>query len=529
MRSFHLPGRSPVFASNGMVATSHPLAASEALSVLKEGGNAADAAIAGAVLLGVCEPQMAGIGGDCFALVKPAGENAEIVALNGSGRAPQAIDPDKLRSDGLTKIDQDHPAAITVPGAVDAFCDLNERFGKLGLDSVLAPAIKYFEEGVPVAPRVATDFGAATDGLPAPAKQFYSNSGHAFRAGENLRLPDQAEVLKRISRDGRDAFYKGEVADDMLAALSAIAGVHTPQDFDSTKATWSAPVSGPYGTRQLIEHPPNGQGAVAILLAGILNEFDIASLDPNGARRLHLEAEATKLAYGARDRFLADVDHMDQLEHLLEPATAKRLAGLIDPKRSMAAPRKLTEDVHRDTVLITVVDRDGMAVSLIYSIFATFGSGIASPKFGVLFHNRGCGFNLTPGHPNELGPGKRPMHTIIPGMTSTDGKVDMTFGVMGGQYQATGHAHLLSNIMDFGMDLQEAIDAPRTFADIQTGKLQVEDGISETTCAGLMQLGHDLVRPVVGIGGAQAIAMDHARGVLTGASDPRKDGIAIGY
>jgi gamma-glutamyltranspeptidase/glutathione hydrolase len=242
-----------------------------------------------------------------------------------------------------------------------------------------------------------------------------------------------------------------------------------------------------------------------------------------------MEAEATKLAYDARNRFLADPDHMTRLEHMLDPATAKELAARIDPNRAMEAPAPLTEQVHRDTVLITVVDRDGMAVSLIYSIFASFGSGIASPDFGILFHNRGCGFNLLPNHPNEAGPGKRPMHTIIPAMRATDGNVDMAFGVMGGQYQATGHAHVMSNMADFGMDPQEAIDAPRAFADPISGLLRVEQSLSEATLSTLEDLGHKLDQTPDPIGGAQAIQIDHAHGVLIGASDPRKDGMAAGY
>jgi gamma-glutamyltranspeptidase/glutathione hydrolase len=336
-------------------------------------------------------------------------------------------------------------------------------------------------------------------------------------------------VLRRVAKHGRDAFYAGEVAEDMLETLHSIGGEHTAEDFAATEASWGTPVSGAYRTRQLIEHPPNGQGAVAILLAGILAQFDIASMDPNSAERLHLEAEATKLAYDARNRFLSDPEHMKRLDHLLAPKTAQGLAALIDPKRAMASPKTLSEDVHRDTVLITVVDRDGMAVSLIYSIFATFGSGIASSKYGILFHNRGCGFNLIEGHPNEFGPGKRPMHTIIPAMASTNGAIDLVFGVMGGQYQAAGHGHLMSNIVDFGMDPQEAIDGPRAFADPISGKLQVEDGLGESTCADLMALGHDLIRPETAIGGAQAISIDHSSGLLIGASDPRKDGMAIGY
>lgn len=528
MRNFHLPGRSPVLAANGMVATSHPLAAVEALDVLKAGGNAVDAAIAGAVLLGVCEPHMTGLGGDCFALIKPAGSD-EVTALNGSGRAPAGLDPAAIRDAGAETIEPDNPAAITVPGAVDAFCRLSEKFGRLGLDRSLAPAIRHFEAGVPVASRVASDLRGLNGVLNDDASRFFSKSGTPYAFGDRLALPDQGEVLRRIAKHGRAAFYEGEVLDDMLAALAAAGATHNAQDFAATEATWDAPISGTYRGHDLIEHPPNGQGAAAILLCNILSQFDLSEMDPNGPERLHLEAEATKLAYDARNRFLSDPAYMLRLEHMLDPGTAKRLAALIDPARAMAAPAGLSEEVHKDTVLITVVDGDGMAVSLIYSLFSSFGSGVASPKFGILFHNRGSGFNLTPGHPNEAGPGKRPLHTIIPAMRAKDGKVDMAFGVMGGQYQATGHAHVLSNMLDYGMDPQEAIDAPRAFADWKTGLLQVEDGLSEATCAALQDLGHELVRPDGPIGGAQAIAIDEERGVLIGASDPRKDGLAVGY
>ncbi|MEO1027150.1 MAG: gamma-glutamyltransferase [Pseudomonadota bacterium] len=528
MRNYHLPGRSPTVTSNAMVATSHPLAASEALDVLRSGGNAVDAAIAGAVLLGVCEPHMCGIGGDCFALVKPAGSN-QVHALNGSGRAPAGMDADALRAAGLSKLEKEHPASVTIPGGIDGLCRLSERFGKLGLERNLAPAIRYFEQGVPVAPRVAHHIAPLGSHLTETAKDIYLNNGKPLAMGDTFALPGQAEVLRRIARDGRDAFYTGEIAEDMVAALNSLGGTHTVEDFATTEATWTNPIMGPYRGHDIVEHPPNGQGVTALLLCDILAQFDLASMDPNSAERLHIEAEATKLAYDARNRFLADPDYMTRLDHLLSLQTAQSLAALIDPRGAMAAPQPLTEDVHKDTVLITAVDADGMAVSLIYSIFASFGSGIASPEYGILLHNRGSGFNLTPGHPNEAGPGKRPMHTILPAMRALDGTIDMTFGVMGGQYQATGHAHFLANLIDYGMDPQEAIDAPRAFADPMTGLLQVEDGVDPATCAALEAMGHRLDRDSGPIGGAQAIQIDHARGVLIGGSDPRKDGLAIGY
>lgn len=526
MRNFHKPGRSSVYAANGMVATSHPLAAIEALAILRDGGNAVDAAISGAVLLGGCEPHMTGLGGDCFALIKPAGSERTI-AVNGSGRAPRATSADTVRSQGVSQIEPGHPTSITVPGAVDAFCRMSESYGRLGLDRVLASAIQYFEQGIPVAPRVAMDIATLVENLAPSGKAHYLSSGRPFGLGERFAMPGQAEVLRRIVKTGRDAFYAGEVAEDMLNALKDIGAVHQLEDFAETQTTFADTISGSYRGTDIVEHPPNGQGATAILLANILAEFDIASMNPNGAERLHLETEATKLAYNTRNRFLSDPEHMTRLDHMLNPATGKSLAALIDPRRAMPDPASLTEAVHKDTVLITVVDRDGMAVSLIYSIFASFGSGVASDKFGILFHNRGSGFNLTPGHPNELGPGKRPMHTILPGMTRKDGRIDMTFGVMGGQYQATGHCHLLSNIIDFGMDPQAAIDAPRVFPEAKG--LRIEGNLSKKTRQGLIERGHSLYQEAGPIGGAQAIRIDHETGTLIAGSDPRKDGIAVGY
>lgn len=527
MRDFHFPGRSEVLATEGMCATSHPLAAQAAVGVLQRGGNAMDAAIAGAVLLGICEPQMTGIGGDCFVLWTEPGSD-EVRALNGSGRAPAGADAAALRAQGQAKVPVGAVEAVTVPGAVDAFCHLSETVGRLGLDAVLAPAIHYAETGVPVAPRVAFDWAGDAGVLKGAARRHFLLDGAAPRTGQVFRAPGQAEVLRRIARDGRDAFYTGEVAEDMLAALAAAGGVHRAEDFAATACTATDPVSGGYKGAKLVEHPPNGQGATAILLLNILARFDIAGLDPLGAERAHIEAEATKLAYDARNRFLADPDHTTRLAHMLAPETADRLAALIDPKRAMARPAARAETVHKETIYITVVDRDRMAVSLIYSIFNGFGSGIASEKFGILFQNRGAGFTLEAGHPNEMAGGKRPMHTIIPAMLREGGREPMPFGVMGGAYQPAGHARFVSNLRDFGMGLQPALDAPRCFADIGLGKMKVERGYSDRVRHDLSEMGHDVIVPDTPVGGAQAIRI-RDDGVLEGASDPRKDGCALGY
>ena len=538
MRDFQRPGRSTVHAAGALCATSHPLAAKVALDLMESGGNAADAAIGAAVVLGLCEPQMTGIGGDAFALVKPAGEE-RVVALNGSGRAPAGLDAEVLRAAGHAAMPTDGAAAVTVPGAVDAFCRLSADWGRLGLGPVLAPAIRYAEEGVPVAPRTAFDWALAADRLQGAARDAYLLGGTAPRPGQVFRAPRQAEVLRLVVERGRAGFYEGEVAADVAASLSRLGGAHVEADLAATEATYGEPISGAIDDLELVEHPPNGQGATAILMAAILSHHDLGP-DPLSARRAHLEAEAARLAYDARDRILADPDRTTRLEHMLAPETARRLAGLIDPVRAMADPRAAADAVHgpparrepalahphRETVYLTVIDRDRMAVSLIYSIYHSFGSGLATERFGILLQNRGAGFTLEAGHPNEAAGGRRPMHTIIPAMLRRGGRFLASFGVMGGAYQPAGHVRVAHNMTRFGMDPQEAIDAPRSFP--EAGSLALERGHPEPVRAKLSAMGHRVVTPEIPLGGAQMAMVDEASGTLIGASDPRKDGCALG-
>ncbi len=525
MRDFQQPGRSAVIAQNGICATSHPLAAKVAVQILEAGGNAMDAAIAGAVLLGLCEPQSTGIGGDAFCLFNLPGSN-DVHAMNASGRAPAGLDAAKLRAEGHANIALTSPHAISLPGAVDGFIQLAKDHGKIGLKACLAPAIHYAETGIPVAPRVAFDYAEAHGTLKGAGRKHFTLNDKPLTTGQVFRAPGQADVLRRICMDGREAFYEGEVAEDMVASLNAAGGTHTLDDFASVRANYTTPISGTYKDIELVEHPPNGQGATAILILNILKHFDIAGLDPMGIERAHIEAEATKLAYDTRNRVIADPDHTARLEHMLSADTAANLAGLIDKTKVLPADLPGSEAVHKDTVYITVVDKDRMCVSMIYSIFHSFGSGLASDKFGILFQNRAAGFTLEQGHPNEAGGGKRPMHTIIPGMVKRSGKIEMPFGVMGGAYQCTGHARFITNMVDFGMDPQTAIDHPRCFADSNT--LNVETGYDDGVAQGLADLGHNVTRAVGPIGGAQAIKL-RDDGLLEGASDPRKDGIALGY
>jgi len=525
MRDFQQPRRSAVFARNGLCATSHPLAAKVAIQMLEAGGNAMDAAIAGAMVLNICEPQSTGLGGDLFALFSPAGTD-EVRALNGSGRAPAGLDAAALREQGHDTIPLDSPAAMTLPGAVDALCRLSADWGRMSLADILAPAIHYAETGVPVAPRVNFDWTTARDTLRGHGLAHYMPDKKVPEVGTLFRAPGQAEVLRRIALDGRDGFYDGEVAEDLITSLQALGGTHTRDDLAATACDYTDPIAGTYGPYELLEHPPNGQGATAILMLNMLRQFDLASMDPLGADRVHLETEVAKLAYDARNRLIADPDHTARTEHMLAPETAARLAALIDPARALPRDLPGAEAVHKDTIYITVVDKDRMAVSFIYSIFHSFGSGHASEKFGILFQNRGAGFTLDAGHPNEAGPGKRPMHTIIPGMLREGGRVVMPFGVMGGQYQSAGHARFITNMVDYGMDPQAAIDAPRSFPD--GGVLNVEGGYPDAVRADLADRGHDVAIPATAIGGAQAIRI-HDTGTLEGASDPRKDGCALGY
>lgn len=528
MHAYQGPGRRVAFASEAMCSTSHPLAAKTALDIIAQGGNAVDAAVAGAVVLGICEPMMCGLGGDAFAMVRVPGQDG-IVGLNGSGQAPAALDADRLRADGLTSIPLDSVHSITLPGAIDAFDRLVRDWGRLDLAAVLEPAIRHAERGVPVCHRSAIDWSAFGGRLRGPGRAHYLDSGRPFAAGQLFSSRPQAEALRLIAREGRDAFYEGPIMDDMLATLKAAGGLHVAEDFSAVEAEYVEPIATTYRDHVLTELPPNGQGITALLIANILSRFDLRELDPNGTLRVHLEAEATKLAYGARDRFVGDPRHADlRIARMLSDSTADALAALIDPRRAAPGPDPRAEAVHRDTVYICVVDKDRMAVSLIYSTFWPFGSGLASERYGISFQNRGAGFGLAEGHVNELKGGRRPLHTLIPGFMEKPAAFVMPFGVMGGPFQATGHAHVLSNMADFGMDLQEAIDCPRSFADSARGELVLEAGFSDAVAAKLGEMGHKVSRADIGMGGAQGIQIDLARGILIGGSDQRKDGLALG-
>ncbi|HMQ57216.1 MAG TPA: gamma-glutamyltransferase [Rhizobiaceae bacterium] len=528
MRAFDVPGRSPVHAENGMAATSHPLATASALTILKEGGNAVDAAIAAAATLCVVEPQMTGIGGDCFAIV--AEPDGTIHGLNGSGRAAKGADAAWYRDNGHAEIPLFSAHAVTVPGALRAWEALARRFGTLSFNRIFQDAIRYGEHGYPVAPRVAFDWARAVDGLMRDpgAERHLLIAGKAPVAGQRHAQPALAATLKRVARDGADAFYTGEIAAEIAATVQGAGGFLVEEDLAGMQADWVKPLSTPYGGHDLLELPPNGQGMVAMIIANILDSVGARECAPDSAARYHLMIEAARLAYAVRDAMLADPAAMTvAAEQLVSKEFAATLASRIDPRRR-ATDVALPTLPSSDTVYLTVVDRDRRAVSFINSLYDSFGARLVTPKSGVALQNRGACFTLEEGHPNELKPGKRPLHTIIPAMTVQGGRQAISFGVMGGAYQPLGHAHVLSNMLDHGMDPQAAIDHPRLFFDDE-GVIRVESGIARKVIRGLREYGHTVEPAERPHGGGQAIVIDWTSGFLIGGSDPRKDGCALGY
>ncbi|GAB4351980.1 MAG: gamma-glutamyltransferase [Kiloniellaceae bacterium] len=531
MRNLDLPGRSVARSLNGMAATSHSLATLTALDVLRDGGNAMDAAVAACAVQGVVEPQSTGIGGDCFVLYAPKGGSG-IVAFNGSGRAPEAATAQWFAQQGIEKIERTTPHAVTVPGAVDAWAQLLRDHGTRSLGDLLQPAIRFARDGFAVTERVFADWEVEVEALSHDpnTSAIYLPGGSVPALGSVQRQPLLAASLELIAREGRDAFYKGAIAADLVAHLRDLGGLHTLEDFAAAGGQYVAPIKASYKGLDIYQCPPNGQGVIALLLLNILAGFDLPSMDPLGAERLHLEIEATRLAYQARDAHLADPAQAEvPLERLLSEDYAAELRKQIRSDRASVAPAPAPVAAHADTVYITVVDKDRNAVSFINSLFSSFGSGITGPKSGVVLHNRGAAFSVDPNHPNCIAPGKRPMHTIIPGMAVKDGRVVMPFGVMGGHYQAAGHARFLTNLVDFGLDVQQSMDLARIFPEPAEDAIDVESGVPEDVCARLEAMGHKLQKADKPIGGSQAIQIDWDAGTLAGGSDPRKDGCALGY
>nr|WP_321443055.1 gamma-glutamyltransferase [uncultured Cohaesibacter sp.] len=527
MRDFQLPGRSPVYGEAGMCATSHPIASQVALSVLHKGGNAVDAAVAAGAVLCVVEPHMTGIGGDCFAIVSEP--DGSVHGYNGSGRAAAAAKTEWFLEQGITEISESSIHSVTVPGALKCWERLVHDHGTLGFDAALQPAIDYAERGYAVTSRVAWDWQdlvAALKRDPGAARH-YLLDGRAPRAGERHAAPALAKTLRAVAEGGSDAFYCGAIAAEIAALVQHYGGLLTEEDMAGITCDALSPVSAFYRGVEVVELPPNGQGITALTLLKILEQFDLASLDPHGAERHHVQLEAGRLAYGMRDAHITDPEHMRvSVETLISDAYARQLAASISTQmRNESLPSFVPSQ--SDTIYLSVADRDGRMVSFINSVYRGFGVRVCTEKSGVMLQNRGACFVVNPDHPNCIDGGKRPMHTIIPAMARKDGKTWLSFGVMGGSYQAQGHAQVIANMVDFGMDPQEALDAPRLFWN-DAGDIVAETSLDGAVFSALEAKGHKMVWGEKPHGGGQIIARDEETGFYCGASDCRKDGMAIG-
>ncbi|WP_165232776.1 gamma-glutamyltransferase [Aquisphaera insulae] len=534
--------RSAVVAREGMAATSQPLASAAAIRILQAGGNAIDAAIAADAVLGVVEPMSCGMGGDLFAIVWDA-KSRRLYGLNASGRSPRAATIAYFRQRGHDQIPTSGPLSWSVPGCVDGWDQLRSRFGSRPLAELLAPAIHYAEAGFPVSEIIAGDWRASERALGAvpTSAACYLVDGHAPRVGDVFRNPDLARSLRLVADSGRDAFYRGAIAEAIGTYSQSVGGLLAAEDLAAHASSWVDPVSVNYRGYDVWELPPNGQGIAALQMLNLLEPHDLKTMGFGSAEALHLMIEAKKLAYEDRARYYADMDKAKvPVNELISKAYAARRQKLIDPAKANAGPVP-GEPLQADTIYMTVADGQGNAISLIQSNFNGFGSGHVPGKLGFALQNRGCLFALDESHANRLEPGKRPFHTIIPAFVTRDGKPWLSFGVMGGDMQAQGHVQVLCNMIDFGMDVQEAGDAPR-FRHLGSseptgqpaaqggGTVTVESGFSDEAIRALEAKGHKVVKAQPGgFGGYQAIRIDIDRGVLIGGSDPRKDGAAMGY
>lgn len=536
-------GRSPVIAKHGMVATSHPLAAQIGLDVLKSGGNAIDAAIATNAALCVMEPTTCGIGGDLYALIWDA-KSQLLYAINASGRSPLKATRQYFVDKEMNAIPESGPLSWSVPGCVDGWAEMNKRFGRKSLGEILAQPINYAEEGAPIPEVIAGYWRASERRLsrdPGSTAVFLPN-GRAVRAGELFKNPALAKSLKLIGEKGRDAFYKGPIAENLVALSDKVGGLFTKDDFAKHTSTWVEPVSSNYRGYDVWQVPPPCQGIATLQMLNLLEPFDLKKMGANSADYWHVFLEAKKLAFADRAKYYADpaMAKVPVAELIAKPYADKR-RPLIDMAKANSNfeagdPRLSTSE----TIYLCVVDNDRNCVSLIQSNYSGFGSGVATAEYGFGIQNRGCLFSLDPNHANALEPGKRPFHTIIPSFVTKDGKPWFTFGVMGGDMQPQGHVEILCNMIDFGMDVQLAGEAPRlehTGSPTPTGKpgradggrVAAEPGVTDAVVAELKKRGHVVERVNRNGGGYQGIKIDWVNGVLWGGSEARKDGAAVGY
>ncbi len=531
--------RSMVVARRGMVGASNPLAAQAGLRILMAGGNAADAAIAAAAVMNVTAPASTGIGGDCFALYYNA-TSKQVSALNGSGRAPQALSIDHLADAGITgTLPERSPHAVTVPGAARGWEDLLTRHGTMSLADVLADAIHHAETGYAVSPVFGAFWGSdrARDFLLSkPNTADYVPNGRTPRTGEIITLPGLARTFRTVAEGGADAFYEGDIADAIVKTLQAQGSVMTHDDLKHHTSTWGDPLSVDYRGYQVLEHPPNGQGLAALIALNIADGWDLGEMAWDSPEKLHLMVEAMRLAFADARQYIADpATNPAPLDFLLSNGYATERRALVSPHSAMQPPSYGTPHDTSDTIYLCVVDGAGNACSFINSLYMGFGSGIVAEGYGVFLQNRGANFVLERDHPNALAGGKRPYHTIIPGMLAKDGDLVAPFGIMGGFMQPQGHFQVVNGLIDDDLNPQDALNRPRwcLTAGTPDSVLALEEGIPVQTMADLASYGHK-VRPIRGrgralFGAGQIIHRDAETGVLFGGSEPRKDGQVVGY
>ena len=520
-------GRSTVYAPRSVVATSQPLATGAALQILEAGGNAVDAAVAAAAVLNVTEPHMTGMGGDMFAILWSAREG-RLVGMDASGRSGSLIDVEALEAAGEGRPGSG-PGSVTVPGALAGWDALLREHGTLTLAQALAPAIRIAEEGFPVTPIIAQDWAGQVEKLKADEgarATFLLDGERAPAAGDWFRNPDLARTFRRVAEGGADAFYRGDLGREVVDGLAELGGYLTMDDLGAMEVRWVTPLSVDYKGYTLHELPPAGQGITALQMLKMLEGFDLKAMGHNSAEYFHHLIEAKKLAHADLDRYVADPDHMDvRPEALLDDGYLLGRAALIDPGKAADGPPPGNPAMASETIYLSVADADGNMVSFINSIYGYFGSGVVVPGTGVMLQNRGAGFTMEEGHPNRIAPGKRPLHTIIPAFVTRGGRPWLAYGVMGGAMQPQGHVQVLLNLVEFGMDLQEAIDAPR-FRHFSGTRVAIEN-LPDHVADRLRAMGHDLRDPEgIAFGGGQAV-MKLERGWAAG-SDPRKDGMAAG-
>ena len=512
-----------------MVATSQPMATAAGLDILREGGNAIDAAVAAAAVLCVTEPFSTGLGGDCFLLYHD-GTSKTLHGLNGSGRAPQRANVAEFKRRGLDTMPELGVLSVTVPGAVDAWHTALERFGRMSLGEVLQAAIHYAERGFAVTEVVAKLWQQSESLLASTqeASKAYLHNGNAPRAGTRHRQPHLARSLRRIADQGPDAFYRGEIADEIVRFVGENNGLLQLEDLATHTSEWVEPIHADYRGVRVYELPPNGQGITALIALNIVENAALGEMEHLGAEHVHTLSEAMRLALAERDHFVSDpAFNTIPVADLLSKDFARRQWFRIDPDRACTLPLSSALPQQRDTIYLSVVDGERNAVSFINSLYYPWGSGLVAGDSGVLLQNRGAGFVLDEGHNNCIAPRKRPLHTIIPAMVYRDDRPILSFGVMGGDYQPMGQCYVLSNWLDFGLDIQQAIDAARFFPEADA--LSVERGVCDRTRRDLVRRGHRVVAADGAMGGGQGILIDWENGVLLAGSDGRKDGCALGY